>query len=142
MSHEAFYSTTATVIPVLFFLVAFQRRSLTVPEKSKGLRVFVVGVLPVAVILLSLFAEWLAVKALETGVDTADRRELIVYAIGLLLSLVGLEAIGIAFGRFGRPGSPARIEYERHRHAERDGAGARTGARTGAQEPDPAEPSG
>jgi hypothetical protein len=103
MKHEAFYSTTATVIPVLYIFIALtpsQWRAITVwPETCSPMRSTLVGLPGFSTIVLALFGEVFAISELmENRDDSASR--IFIFATLLLLLVRALVSLAGAKGSF------------------------------------------
>jgi hypothetical protein len=99
MEHEAYYATTAQVIPILLLVTVFELRQWTV-EPGNRLRTVFSSTVAIVAVLGAIAAEYGALNALRTGNDPAWRRALIDWVILVQLITIWLAALPVIFARF------------------------------------------
>ena len=99
MNHQSYYSTVAQVIPLLFLVIVFELRSVTI-EPAKRLRTTILRTLLIlGPVLASLVAEYLALDSLRTQADSSWRRALIDSIVIWQIGTIGFAAVGVVMAK-------------------------------------------
>jgi ABC-type uncharacterized transport system YnjBCD permease subunit len=100
MHHQSFYSTSASIIALLFLVLVVERGSFRARRTRSRVLTVIWALVTVGTVVFIVGGEFVAIDALESSSDSDTRRLIVVWAVRILLAEILILGVGVALAPF------------------------------------------